>query len=136
MEDLTTMTAMYRPGPMNNIEALIDAKHGRTEIKYHHQKLEPILKVTYGFIVYQEQVMSIAREIGEFTMGQADELRKAMGKKIKEKMDAMHPKFIDGAKRQGISEKVAETIWADMEKFASYAFNLRLCAYFLSIGVS
>ena len=130
VEDLTTMTAMYRPGPMDNIEALIDAKHGRTEIKYHHPKLEPILKVTYGFIVYQEQVMSIAREIGEFTMGQADELRKAMGKKIKEKMDKMHPKFIDGAKRQGIDEKVAETIWADMEKFASYGFNkAHACVY-------
>lgn len=130
VEDLTTMTAMYRPGPMENIEALIDAKHGRTQIKYHHPKLEPILKVTYGFIVYQEQVMSIAREIGEFTMGQADELRKAMGKKLKDKMDAMHPRFIDGAKRQEIDEKTAEIIWADMEKFASYGFNkAHACVY-------
>ncbi|MCL1947877.1 MAG: DNA polymerase III subunit alpha, partial [Chitinivibrionia bacterium] len=130
IEDLTAMTAMYRPGPMDNIEPLIETKHGKRKITYHHPKLAPILDVTYGFIVYQEQVMSIAREIGDFTMGQADELRKAMGKKLHDKMEEMHPKFIEGAKRKNIEEKTAEKIWADMEKFASYGFNkAHACVY-------
>jgi len=130
VEDLTAMTAMYRPGPMDNIEALIETKHGKRKISYAHPKLAPILDVTYGFIVYQEQVMSIAREIGDFSMGQADELRKAMSKKKKEEIDKMYPKFVNGAKRQDISEKTANEIWADMEKFASYGFNkAHACVY-------
>ncbi|MDR0303347.1 MAG: DNA polymerase III subunit alpha [Chitinispirillales bacterium] len=130
LEDLTAMTAMYRPGPMDSIETLIETKHGRRKTSYAHPKLATILDVTYGFIVYQEQVMSIAREIGGFSMGQADELRKAMGKKIKAKMDEMNPKFIEGAKKQNISENTAEAIWAHMEKFASYGFNkAHACVY-------
>jgi DNA polymerase-3 subunit alpha len=117
------MNALYRPGPMDYIPSFVARKHGREEITYDIPIMERYLKDTYGITVYQEQVMLLSRLLANFTRGQSDELRKAMGKKIKEKMDALKVKFMDGAKANGHDTKVCEKIWADWEKFASYAFN-------------
>jgi len=122
--DLTAMNALYRPGPMENIPYFIDCKHGRQVAKYDHPKLEPILKGTYGVFVYQEQVMAAAHDLAGFSMAQADELRRAMGKKIKEEMEKKRAQFIEGcAKTSKIPARVAERIFATMEKFAGYGFN-------------
>jgi len=123
LEDLIAMNALYRPGPMDMIEDFINYKKGKTAIKYLHPMLEPILKETYGVAVYQEQVMQIASELGGFTMGGGDLLRRAMGKKDKEAMLAQRVKFIEGAKVNGISQGVAGEIFDMMEKFAGYGFN-------------
>ena len=122
-EDLIAMNALYRPGPMDYIPDFIDRKHRRKPIVYDIPIMERYLKDTYGITVYQEQVMLLSRLLGNFTRGESDTLRKAMGKKIKEKLDELKPKFIAGGKSNGHDEKVLEKIWADWEKFASYAFN-------------
>jgi len=123
IEDLIAMVALYRPGPMDNINMFIDRKYGREKIEYPHPCLEEILSVTYGVIVYQEQVMRIAQAMGKFTMGQADILRKAMGKKQAAVMEEMGGKFIDGAVSQGIEKKVAKEVYDLIVKFAGYGFN-------------
>ena len=129
LEDLTAMNALYRPGPMENIPYFIDCKHGRQKVKYDHAKLEPILAATYGVFVYQEQVMAAAHELAGFSMAQADELRRAMGKKIVEEMAKKRAQFIAGcAKTSKIAEKVADKIFTTMEKFAGYGFNKCLAA--------
>ena len=123
-EDLIAMNALYRPGPMAYIPDFIERKHGRKEIDYDFPEMESRLKDTYGITVYQEQVMLLSRDLAGFTRGQSDELRKAMGKKLKDKMEALHEKFIEGAKNKGFGpvEKL-EKIWADWAEFAKYAFN-------------
>ena len=122
-EDLIAMNALYRPGPMDYIPDFIDRKHGRKPITYDLPCMERYLKDTYGITVYQEQVMLLSREIADFTRGQSDELRKAMGKKLADKMAALKVKFLSGGKAKGYSEDILEKIWADWAKFASYAFN-------------
>jgi DNA polymerase-3 subunit alpha len=123
-EDLVAMNALYRPGPMENIPYFIDCKHGRQVAKYDHPKLEPILKGTYGVFVYQEQVMASAHQLAGFSMAQADELRRAMGKKIIEEMTKKRVQFTEGcAKASKIPERVADKIFTTMEKFAGYGFN-------------
>ncbi|HIW66049.1 MAG TPA: DNA polymerase III subunit alpha [Candidatus Alistipes intestinipullorum] len=122
-EDLIAMNALYRPGPMDYIPDFIARKHGRSPIVYDIPVMEKYLKDTYGITVYQEQVMLLSRLLANFTRGESDTLRKAMGKKLKDKLDHLKPKFIAGGKANGHDEKVLEKIWADWEKFASYAFN-------------
>ncbi len=123
IEDLIAMTALYRPGPMSNIDSFIHRKHGKEPINYPHPLLKDILDVTYGIIVYQEQVMRIAQKMGAFTLGQADILRKAMGKKDAEKMETMRIKFVEGAVAKGIKKQAAEEVYALMARFAEYGFN-------------
>ena len=123
IEDLIAMNALYRPGPMENIDDFISRKHGKTKSVYPHPLMEPILKETYGIIVYQEQVMQIAHEIAGFTLAEADIMRRAMGKKIKSLMDELAIKFVAGAEEKGIKKKKAEDIFALIEKFAQYGFN-------------
>ena len=122
-EDLIAMNALYRPGPMDYIPSFIARKNGKEEIKYDIPCMEKYLKDTYGITVYQEQVMLLSRQLANFTRGESDALRKAMGKKKKAIVDQMKPKFIEGGKANGHDPKVLEKIWADWEKFASYAFN-------------
>ena len=122
-EDLIAMNALYRPGPMDYIPDFIDRKQGRKPIEYDIPVMEKYLKDTYGITVYQEQVMLLSRLLADFTRGESDALRKAMGKKLRDKLDHMKPKFIEGGKKNGHDPKVLEKIWADWEKFASYAFN-------------
>ena len=122
-EDLIAMNALYRPGPMDYIPDFIDRKHGRKPIEYDIPIMEKYLKDTYGITVYQEQVMLLSRLLADFTRGESDALRKAMGKKLRDKLDHMKPKFIEGGKKNGHDPKILEKIWADWEKFASYAFN-------------
>ena len=122
-EDLIAMNALYRPGPMDYIPSFIARKNGKEEIKYDIPCMEKYLKDTYGITVYQEQVMLLSRQLANFTRGESDALRKAMGKKKKAIVDQMKPKFIEGGKANGHDPKVLEKIWSDWEKFASYAFN-------------
>ena len=122
-EDLIAMNALYRPGPMDYIPQFIARKNGKEEIKYDIPCMEKYLKDTYGITVYQEQVMLLSRQLANFTRGESDALRKAMGKKKKDIVDAMKPKFIAGGQANGHDPKVLAKIWADWEKFASYAFN-------------
>ena len=122
-EDLIAMNALYRPGPMDYIPDFIDRKQGRKPIEYDIPVMEKYLKDTYGITVYQEQVMLLSRLLADFTRGESDALRKAMGKTLRDKLDHMKPKFIEGGKKNGHDPKVLEKIWADWEKFASYAFN-------------
>jgi len=123
-EDLIAMNALYRPGPMEYIPDFINRKHGRKEIEYDFPEMESRLKETYGIAVYQEQVMLLSRDLAGFTRGQSDELRKAMGKKLKDKMEALHTKFIEGATQKGFGpQEKLEKIWTDWAKFAEYAFN-------------
>ena len=122
-EDLIAMNALYRPGPMGYIPDFIKRKNGQAPITYDIPIMEKYLKDTYGITVYQEQVMLLSRLLADFTRGESDALRKAMGKKKKDIVDAMKPKFIEGGKKNGHDPKVLEKIWADWESFASYAFN-------------
>ena len=122
-EDLIAMNALYRPGPMSYIPDFIDRKQGRKPVEYDIPIMEKYLRDTYGITVYQEQVMLLSRLLANFTRGESDALRKAMGKKKKDIVDAMKPKFIEGGKKNGHDPKVLEKIWADWEAFASYAFN-------------
>ena len=122
-EDLIAMNALYRPGPMDYIPQFIKRKNGIEPITYDLPACEEYLRDTYGITVYQEQVMLLARKLAGFTRGESDALRKAMGKKKKDIVDQMKPKFIDGGTQNGHDPKVLEKIWSDWEKFASYAFN-------------
>ena len=122
-EDLIAMNALYRPGPMEYIPSFIKRKHGQEEVKYDLDAMEEYLEETYGITVYQEQVMLLSRKLAGFTLGQADTLRKAMGKKIIAMMDKLFPLFIEGGKENGHDEKILAKVWNDWEKFASYAFN-------------
>ena len=122
-EDLIAMNALYRPGPMDYIPDFIDRKHGRKPITYDLPCMERYLKDTYGITVYQEQVMLLSREIADFTRGESDGLRKAMGKKLADKMAELKVKFLAGGTKKGYKEDTLEKIWADWAKFASYAFN-------------
>lgn len=122
-EDLIAMNALYRPGPMEYIPDFISRKHGKTPITYDIPIMEKYLKDTYGITVYQEQVMLLSRLLANFTRGESDTLRKAMGKKLIDKMNHLKGKFLEGGQANGHDAKVLEKIWADWEKFASYAFN-------------
>lgn len=122
-EDLIAMNALYRPGPMEYIPDFIARKHGKSPIVYDIPVMEKYLKDTYGVTVYQEQVMLLSRLLANFTRGQSDTLRKAMGKKLIDKMNALKSLFLEGGQKNGHDPKVLEKIWADWEKFASYAFN-------------
>ena len=123
--DVVAVNALYRPGPLGSdmVTHFVDCKHGRRAIEYEHEMLQPILRDTYGVILYQEQVMRIASEMGGFSLGEADLLRKAMGKKQKDVMAEQRRKFLDGAKARGIQKAAAERIFSQMEKFAEYGFN-------------
>ena len=123
IEDLIALGALYRPGPMDNIPAYIDVKHGRAKPDYLHPLLEPVLKETYGVIIYQEQVQKIAQVLSGYTLGGADLLRRAMGKKIKAEMDAQRALFVDGAKKNNVPEHQASSIFDLVAKFAGYGFN-------------
>ena len=125
LEDLIALNALYRPGPLRGgvVDDYINRKHGRTEIKYETPAMEPSLKETYGVIAYQEQVMRLASDLAGFTLGQADELRRAMGKKDEKKMAATRDRFMSGCAERGISEKKATKIFQFIEFFAGYGFN-------------
>lgn len=123
LKDLIAMNALYRPGPMDNIPSFIRRKHGQEAVAYPHEWLKEILEPTYGIMVYQEQIMQVAQTIGGFSLGKADILRKAMGKKQMDKMQSMKEEFIEGAKEKGVDGQKADEIFQIMEKFASYGFN-------------
>jgi len=123
IEDLIAMNALYRPGPMVYIPSFINRKHGKEKITYDIPVMEKYLKDTYGITVYQEQVMLLSQQLAGFSKGQADSLRKAMGKKIESMMNDLKPKFVEGCKNNGHDEVVVNKIWKDWEAFANYAFN-------------
>jgi len=123
IEDIIALISLYRPGPMDNIPTYIRRKHGEEKIEYPHPLLEPTLKETYGVIVYQEQVMEIAKVLAGYSLGAADLLRRAMGKKIKEEMDAQRKIFVDGAMKNGVGSAQASEIFDLVDKFAGYGFN-------------
>ena len=123
IEDIIAMVALYRPGPMDLIEDFVNRKHGRAPIAYEHPLMERHLQETYGIMVYQEQVMRLAADLAGFTLGEADTLRKAMGKKDRELMATQREKFVSGCKTSKIDVKKAERIWDLIEKFAGYGFN-------------
>lgn len=133
-EDIIAMVALFRPGPMDHIPEYIDAKHGRKKITYLHPKMEPILKNTYGVIVYQDQVLEIARQLAGLTYAEADILRKAVGKKIKKLLDEQRSKLISGMKANEINNETAEKIWNFIEPFASYGFNKSHSTCYATIG--
>ncbi|MEZ5026962.1 MAG: DNA polymerase III subunit alpha [Chitinophagales bacterium] len=122
-DDLIAMNALYRPGPMDYIPNFAARKNGKEKVQYDLPEMEEILKETYGITVYQEQVMLLSQKLANFTKGKADELRKAMGKKDRVKLDSLKPLFIEGCISNKLDEKICEKIWVDWEKFASYAFN-------------
>ncbi len=123
-EDLVALVALYRPGPMDDIPRYINCKHGKEAVVYAHPSIEPILKETYGVMVYQEQVMQIAQVLSGYTLGQADLLRRAMGKKIKEEMDVQRKRFVDGAgQHNNMPSAEADKLFDQISKFASYGFN-------------
>lgn len=122
-EDIIAMVALYRPGPMDNIPSYINRKHGTEEVDCLHEWLEPVLEETHGVIIYQEQVMEIAKVLAGYSLGEADLLRRAMGKKIQSEMDAQRKRFIDGAKEKGVPEVKASHIFDLVNKFAGYGFN-------------
>jgi len=123
LEDLIAMVSLYRPGPMELIPDFIQRKHGRSRITYEHPAMEKFTRETYGIMVYQEQIMQIASEMGGFTMGEADILRRAMGKKDRELMAKQREKFVGGCRERGTTAAKAERVWELMEKFAGYGFN-------------
>lgn len=125
LEDISSVLALYRPGPLDAglIPKFINRKHGREKIDYAHEILQPILKETYGIMVYQEQIMKIAQDMAGYSLGQADLLRRAMGKKKKSEMEKHQALFIDGAKERGVQEKIAAELFEQMVKFAEYCFN-------------
>lgn len=133
-EDIIAMVALYRPGPMEYIPDFIAGKHGTREVKYLHPLLEPILKNTYGVAVYQEQLMQIARDLAGFTLGEADVLRKAVGKKIKELVDGQRVKFVEGCEKTGVGRAIGEKVFAFIEPFAGYGFNRSHAACYALIG--
>jgi DNA polymerase III, alpha subunit len=123
IEDIIALVALYRPGPMSNIPTYNDCKHGRQTPDYLHPLLEDILKPTYGVIIYQEQVMQIAQKLSGFTAGQADLLRRAMGKKKRAELEKQKQGFIAGALKNGIAKDIAAGIFLKIEPFAEYGFN-------------
>jgi len=123
LEDIIAMVALYRPGPMSLIPDFIARKHGEKEIKYIHPKLKPILQNTYGIMVYQEQLIQLAKDLGGFASSEADVLRKAVGKKIRKLLDQQASKLIEGMVKNGIEKEVAQKIWDTIEPFAQYGFN-------------
>lgn len=133
-EDLIAVIALYRPGPMGNIQKMVENKTNPKRISYLHPLLEPILKETYGMIVYQEQVMQIASVVAGFTMAEADTLRRAMGKKIPELMDETREKFISGAQKKGLASNIAETIFNKVAPFAGYGFNKSHAAAYATLA--
>lgn len=133
-EDIIAMVALYRPGPMEYIPDFIAGKHGEKKVEYLHPKLEPILKNTYGVAVYQEQLMQIARDLAGFTLGEADVLRKAVGKKIKELVAEQREKFIEGCVKTSVGRSVGEKVFAFIEPFAGYGFNRSHAACYALIG--
>lgn len=133
-EDIIAMVALYRPGPMDWIPNFIAGKHGTRKVDYLHPKLEPILSNTYGVAVYQEQIMQIARDLAGFTLGEADVLRKAMGKKIPQLIKEQKIKFVEGCVKNSISQKIAEKVFAFIEPFAGYGFNRSHAACYALIG--
>ena len=134
LEDIIAMVALYRPGPMDWIPDFIDRKHGRKAMSYLHPKLKDILEKTYGVAVYQEQVMQIARDLAGFSLGEADVLRKAMGKKIFALIQEQKYKFIEGCANQGIDRKIGEKVFAFIEPFAGYGFNRSHAACYALVG--
>ena len=124
-EDIVSMNALYRPGAlgMNMVDSYINRKHGKEEVTYGHEAVEKILSTTYGVIVYQEQVMQIAQELSGFTLGQADILRRAMGKKKKEEMESLRSTFVEGAVKKEVNERYAANLFDQIEQFAGYGFN-------------
>ncbi len=123
IEDIVALVALYRPGPMESIPKYCEVKNGLSKREFLHPTIDHILNETQGIIVYQEQVMQIAREMAGYSLGGADLLRRAMGKKIKEEMDAERPKFLEGARQNGIDAERAVEVWNLLEKFANYGFN-------------
>lgn len=134
LEDIIAMVALYRPGPMDWIPDFIDGKHGRKTVKYLHPKLEPILSNTYGVAVYQEQVMQIARDLAGFTLGEADVLRKAMGKKMADLIAEQRIKFVSRCGDEGIGAEIANGVFEFIEPFAGYGFNRSHAACYALIG--
>ena len=133
-EDIIAVVALYRPGPMENIPSYINRKHGREEADYLYPTLEPILKETHGIMIYQEQVMQIAQELAGYSLGAADLLRRAMGKKIKAEMDAQRDSFVEGAVARGVDKKKATEIFDLVEKFAGYGFNKSHAAAYAKVA--
>ena len=123
LEDVIALISLYRPGPMKNIDRFANVKHGREQVDYLHEMLKPILEETYGVIVYQEQVMQIAQVLSGYSLGEADLLRRAMGKKQLAEMAKQKSRFIDGAKERSVSEGLAAHIFDLVEEFAGYGFN-------------
>ncbi len=123
IEDIIALISLYRPGPMENIDVYVDRKHGRAEPDMLHPSLEPVLKETYGVIIYQEQVMQIAQILSGYSLGEADLLRRAMGKKKKEEMDLQKARFISGANEKGVPAAQSDSIFELVAKFAGYGFN-------------
>lgn len=134
IEDIIALISLYRPGPMENIPTYIARKHGKEEPDYLHPKLEACLKETFGVIIYQEQVMQIARELSGYSLGSADLLRRAMGKKIKAEMDAQRDMFVSGAVKNGVEKSQASSIFDLVAKFAGYGFNKSHAAAYAVIG--
>lgn len=134
IEDIIAMVALYRPGPMQFIESFIDRKHGREKISFMHPLTENALKETYGIPVYQEQVMQVAKDMAGFTPGEADTLRKAMGKKIAKLMAELKVKFVDGSVKNGVVRETAEAIFQQFEEFAAYGFNKSHAACYAMIA--
>jgi len=134
MEDLIAMISLYRPGPMDLIPHYIARKYGKEKITYLHPKLEPILKSTYGIAIYQEQLLQIAKDLAGFSLGEADLLRRAIGKKIKSLLDAQKQKLIQGMIERDINQDIAEKIWEFIEPFAQYGFNRSHSACYAQIA--
>ncbi len=135
--DITAVNALYRPGPLKSgmVSHFVDCRHGRKKIDYAHPALEPILNDTYGVILYQEQVMQIASALARFTLGEADLLRKAMGKKQLDIMEGMKKKFLEGSEQNDVPKKTAQMTWEQMEKFAEYGFNKSHSAAYAVVSV-
>src|SRR5262249_29609087 len=123
LEDIIALNALYRPGPMANIPTYCARKHGIERAEYVHPKLEPVLRETYGVIVYEEQVMQAAQVLAGYSLGEADLLRRAMGKKIRKEMRAQRERFVSGAVERGVERGQAEAIFELLERFADYGFN-------------
>ncbi len=134
LEDIIAMVALYRPGPMELIPEYVERKHGRKPVRYLHPKLEPIFKNTYGIMIYQEQLMRAARELAGLTLAEADVLRKAVGKKIRELLQKQKTKLIDGCLKNGIPLPIAEEFWALIEPFDRYGFNRSHAACYATIA--
>ena len=134
LEDIIAMIALYRPGPIELIPSYVKRKHGKEKVTYLHPLLEPILRNTYGVGIYQEQMMRIARDLAGFTLGEADVLRKAIGKKIKDLLDEQHVKLVEGMVGRGISRDTAEKIWELFPPFARYGFNRSHAACYAMIS--